>query len=75
MLESASDHLVIVFLSIALLFMHLFKMDERVATPSARRLPRRRTAGRTFSHYVSTDESAPIPLIDPDGRITHFRRR
>ena len=74
MLESASDHLVVVFLSLALLLMHMFKMDVRVATPSARRLPRQRTPRRTFSHSALSDESAPIALIDPDGRITRCRR-
>jgi len=61
MLESASDHLVIVFLSIALLLVHMFKTDERFATPSSRRLLRQRTPRRTFSHHASSDESAPLP--------------
>jgi hypothetical protein len=74
MLESASDHLVLVFLSIAVLLVHIFKMDERIAAPVEKRARRAHTPRRTFSHYVSTDESAPIPLVDPDGRVTHRRR-
>jgi len=74
MLESASDHLVLVFLSIVVLLMHLFKMDERIATPEARRAPHARSSRRTFSHQVSSDITGPIPLVDPDGRITHRRR-
>jgi len=74
MLESASDHLVIVFVSIAVLLIHMFKMDERIAAPAAKRARRGRATRPTFSHYASSDESAPIALIDPDGRITHHRR-
>jgi hypothetical protein len=74
MLESASDHLVIVFLSIVMLLMHMFKMDARVATPSSRRAAGPRTPRRTCSHHASCDESAPILLIDPDGRGTRRGR-
>lgn len=61
MLDSASNHLPLALTFVGLLIAHMFRLDERIASTSKRKL----SARRTFGHR---EMKGDLVLVDPDGR-------
>lgn len=71
MFESALNHLPLVIAFIAVLVIHLFRLEVRIAAASKPHSPRQRPRF-PFGNRQLNGETV---LVDPDGRISRSRRK